>query len=40
MDPTSPDYAPTDNHSSGDIAWARIDIADDSLDHLIKPEDR
>jgi arylsulfatase len=39
-DPTSPDYGPTDNHSSGDIAWVRIDIGDDSLDHLIKPEDR
>ena len=40
MDPTSSDYGPTDNHFTGDIAWVRIDIGDDCLGHLIKPEDR
>jgi arylsulfatase len=38
--PTSPDYGPADNEFSGEIAWVRIDIGDDSQDYLIKPEDR
>ena len=38
--PTSPDYGPADNHFTGDIDWVRIDLADDSHDHLLKPEDK
>jgi hypothetical protein len=38
--PCSPDYGPTGNKFTGQIAWVRLDIGDDSHDHLIKPEDR
>ena len=38
--PASPDYGPTGNKFTGEIAWAQIDIGDDSHDHLISPEDR
>ena len=38
--PTSPDYGPADNHFTGQIDWVRIDLADDSHDHLLKPEDK
>ena len=38
--PASPDYGPTGNKFTGDIAWVQIDIGDDSHDHLISPEDR
>ena len=38
--PTSPDYGPADNHFTGDIDWVRLDLADDSHDHLLKPEDK
>ncbi len=38
--PASPDYGPTGNKFSGQIAWVQIDIGDDSQDHLIKAEDR
>ena len=36
--PTSPDYGA--NAWNGKIAWVRIDLGDDSQDHLIPPEDR
>lgn len=38
--PCSPDYGPTGNKFTGQIAWGQLDIGDDSHDHLIKPEDR
>ena len=38
--PTSPDYGAADNHFTGEIDWVRIDLADDSQDDLIKPEDK
>jgi arylsulfatase A-like enzyme len=38
--PSSPDYGPTDNKFNGEIDWVRINIGDDSQDHLITPEDR
>jgi arylsulfatase A-like enzyme len=38
--PASPDYGPTGNKFTGEIAWVQIDIGDDSHDHLISAEDR
>ena len=39
--PTSPDYGATGNAWNGDIAWVRIDLGDDSQDHLVcRREDR
>jgi len=38
--PTAPDYGPKDNAWNGKIAWVRIDLGDDSQDHLVPPEDR
>ena len=38
--PCSPDYGPSGNKFTGQIAWIQLDIGDDSHDHLIKPEDR
>jgi len=38
--PASPDYGPTGNAFTGEIAWVQIDIGDDSHDHLITAEDR
>ena len=38
--PASPDYGPTGNKFTGEIAWVRLDIGSDSHDHLITPEDR
>ena len=38
--PASPDYGPRGNKFSGDIAWVRLDIGDDSHDHLITAEDQ
>jgi arylsulfatase len=38
--PTSPDYGPKDNGWNGKLAWVRIDLGDDSQDHLIPHEDR
>jgi arylsulfatase A-like enzyme len=38
--PASPDYGPTGNKFSGEIAWVQLDIGGDSHDHLISPEDR
>jgi hypothetical protein len=38
--PASPDYGPTGNAFTGEIAWVQIDIGGDSHDHLIKAEDR
>jgi arylsulfatase A-like enzyme len=38
--PASPDYGPSGNKFSGEIAWVQLDIGEDSHDHLIKPEDR
>lgn len=38
--PASPDYGPSGNEFTGTIDWVRIDIGEDSHDHLITPEDR
>jgi arylsulfatase A-like enzyme len=38
--PCSPDYGPTGNAFTGEIAWVQLDIGSDSHDHLIKPEQR
>ena len=38
--PASPDYGPTGNKFTGEIAWVQIDIGDDSHDHLISAEER
>lgn len=38
--PASPDYGPSGNAFTGRIDWVRIDIGDDSHDHLITPQDR
>jgi len=38
--PTSPDYGPSGNKFTGEITWVRVDIGQDSHDHLIKPEDK
>ncbi|HUO39931.1 MAG TPA: sulfatase-like hydrolase/transferase, partial [Mycobacterium sp.] len=38
--PASPDYGPTGNAFTGDIAWVRLDIGADGHDHLITAEDR
>ncbi len=38
--PASPDYAATGNAFTGKIEWVRLDVGDDSHDHLIRPEDR
>jgi arylsulfatase A-like enzyme len=38
--PASNDYGPKGNKFTGDIAWVRLDIGDDSHDHLITAEDK
>ena len=38
--PASPDYGPTGNKFTGEIAWVRIDIGTDGQDHLIRAEDK
>ncbi len=38
--PTSPDYGPHGNKFSGTIDWVKLDIGEDSLDHLITAEDK
>ncbi len=38
--PASTDYGPKGNKFTGDIAWVRLDISDDSHDHLITAEDK
>ena len=38
--PASPDYGPTGNKFSGEIAWVRLDIGEDSHDHLVSAEDK
>jgi arylsulfatase len=38
--PASTDYGPTDNAFTGVIDWVRIDLGNDSHDHLITAEDR
>jgi hypothetical protein len=38
--PASPDYGPTGNKFSGEIAWVRLDIAEDSHDHLVTADDK
>jgi hypothetical protein len=38
--PVSPDCGPTGNKFSGQIDWVKLDIGEDSQDHLIKAEDR
>ena len=36
----SPDYGPTGNKFSGTIDWVKIDIGQDSHDHLVTAEDK
>ena len=36
----SDDYEPQDSDFNGRVGWVRLDLADDSYDHLISPEDR
>jgi hypothetical protein len=36
----SDDYTPEDSAFTGTVNWVRLDIGDDSHDHLITPEDR
>jgi arylsulfatase A-like enzyme len=38
--PASPEYGPTGNKFTGDIAWVQIDIGNDGHDHLISPENK
>jgi len=38
--PASPDYGPTGNKFSGEIAWVRLDIGEDSHDHLVTADDK
>nr|WP_237572358.1 arylsulfatase [Mycolicibacterium lacusdiani] len=38
--PASQDYGPHGNRFTGTIAWAKIDIGDDSHDHLVTAEDK
>jgi arylsulfatase len=38
--PASPDYGPTGNRFSGEIAWVRLYIGADSHDHLVTAEDK
>jgi hypothetical protein len=38
--PASPEYEPTGNAWTGDIAWVRIDLGNNDQDHLVAPEDR
>ena len=38
--PASPDYGPTGNKFSGEIHWVRLDIGQDSHDHLITAQDK
>ena len=38
--PASPDYGPTGNKFSGTIDWVKIDIGEDSHDHLVTAEDK
>ncbi len=38
--PASPDYGPSANAFTGEIAWVQIDIGADDHDHLISPEER
>jgi arylsulfatase len=38
--PASPDYGPTGNAFTGEIAWVQLDIGEDDHDHLISPEER
>ena len=36
----SPDYTPESSDFTGTVNWVRLDIGDDSHEHLITPEDR
>lgn len=36
----SDDYTPENNAFTGTVNWVRLDIEDDSQDHLITPQDR
>lgn len=36
--PVSPEYGPTGNEFTGTISWVRIDLGDDSQDHLADPQ--
>ncbi|HET6732426.1 arylsulfatase [Mycobacterium sp.] len=38
--PTSPDYGPHQNKFSGKIDWVKLDIGEDSQDHLVTAEDK
>ena len=38
--PASPDYGPTGNRFTGTIDWVKLDIGEDTHDHLIEPQDK
>jgi hypothetical protein len=38
--PASPDYGPTGNKFSGKIDWVKLDVGEDSHDHLVTAEDK
>ncbi|SEP00337.1 arylsulfatase [Niastella yeongjuensis] len=38
--PASPEYGSTGNKFNGDIHWVKLEVGDDSHDHLISAEDR
>lgn len=38
--PASPDYGPRGNRFTGEIAWVRLDVADDGHDHLVTAADK
>jgi arylsulfatase A-like enzyme len=38
--PASPDYSPTGNSFTGTIEWVKLDIGQDSHDHLVTAEDK
>lgn len=38
--PASPDYGPKGNKFSGEVHWVRLDIGQDSHDHLVTAEDK
>jgi arylsulfatase len=38
--PASTDYGPRNNSFTGEIAWVRLEIGEDSHDHLVSAEDK
>jgi arylsulfatase len=38
--PASPDYGPSGNKFTGKVDWVKLDIGQDSHDHLVTAEDK